>query len=33
VPVLIDAGDDLKNKLIDVKIEKGAGEQLFGTLS
>jgi len=30
VPVLIDAGDELKNKIVDVKIEKLEGNRLFG---
>ena len=30
LPVLIDAGDDLKNKIIDVKIERLEGTRLFG---
>jgi threonylcarbamoyladenosine tRNA methylthiotransferase MtaB len=32
VPVLIDAGDNLKNKIVDVKIEKHIGHHMFGTL-
>jgi threonylcarbamoyladenosine tRNA methylthiotransferase MtaB len=32
VPVLIDAGDNLKNKIVDVKIEKHIGHYMFGTL-
>ena len=32
LPVLIDAGDKLRNKLVDVKIEKQIGDQLFGAL-
>jgi hypothetical protein len=31
--VLIDAGDKLKNKIVDVKIQKLAGMKLFGFLS
>ena len=30
LPVLIDAGDKLKNKIIDVKIQKLKGMKLFG---
>ena len=30
LPVLIDAGDNLKNKIVDVKIQKLEGMQLFG---
>jgi threonylcarbamoyladenosine tRNA methylthiotransferase MtaB len=30
VPVLIDAGDELKNKIVDVKIEHLDGNKLFG---
>jgi len=30
LPVLIDAGDKLKNKIIDVKIQKLEGMKLFG---
>ena len=30
VPVLIDAGDELKNKIVDVKIEKLENNRLFG---
>ncbi len=33
LPVLIDAGDKLKNKIVDVKIQKLAGMKLFGFLS
>ena len=32
VPVLIDAGDHLKNKIVDVKIERHLGHHMFGTL-
>jgi threonylcarbamoyladenosine tRNA methylthiotransferase MtaB len=32
LPVLIDAGDKLRNKIVDVKIEKHIGDQLFGAL-
>ena len=32
VPVLIDAGDNLKNRIVDVKIEKHIGHHMFGTL-
>jgi threonylcarbamoyladenosine tRNA methylthiotransferase MtaB len=32
LPVLIDAGDKLKNKILDVKIEKLEGNKLFGNL-
>jgi threonylcarbamoyladenosine tRNA methylthiotransferase MtaB len=32
VPVLFDAGDNLKNKIVDVKIEKHIGHHMFGTL-
>ena len=32
LPVLIDVGDKLKNKIVDVKIEKHIGHQLFGTI-
>ena len=31
LPVLIDAGDNLKNKIVDVKIQKLEGMTLFGT--
>jgi threonylcarbamoyladenosine tRNA methylthiotransferase MtaB len=31
LPVLIDAGDNLKNKIVDVKIQKLEGTTLFGT--
>ena len=30
LPVLIDAGDNLKNKIVDVKIQKLEGMKLFG---
>jgi hypothetical protein len=30
LPVLIDAGDKLKNKIVDVKIQKLEGMKLFG---
>jgi threonylcarbamoyladenosine tRNA methylthiotransferase MtaB len=30
LPVLIDAGDDLKNNIVEVKIEKQEGNELFG---
>ena len=33
LPVLIDAGDKLKNKIVDVKIQKLEGMKLFGFLS
>jgi threonylcarbamoyladenosine tRNA methylthiotransferase MtaB len=33
LPVFIDGNDDLKNKIIDVKIEKIDGNKLFGVLS
>lgn len=33
LPVLIDAGDDLKNSIVNVRIEKCKGQQLFGTLT
>ena len=33
LPVLIDAGDHLKNKIVDVKIQKLEGMKLFGFLS
>ena len=33
LPVLIDAGDKLKNKIVDVKIQKMEGMKLFGFLS
>jgi tRNA A37 methylthiotransferase MiaB len=32
LPVLIDGKDELKNKIIDVKIEKLEGDKLFGVL-
>ena len=32
LPVLIDGGDMLKNKIVDVKIEKRIGRQLFGSI-
>jgi threonylcarbamoyladenosine tRNA methylthiotransferase MtaB len=32
LPALIDAGDDLKNKIVDVRIEKLEGNRLFGGL-
>jgi len=32
LPVLIDAGDELKNKIVDVGIERLEGNRLFGTL-
>jgi len=31
LPVLIDAGDSLKNKIVDVKIQRLEGMTLFGT--
>jgi threonylcarbamoyladenosine tRNA methylthiotransferase MtaB len=31
LPVLLDAGDNLKNKIVDVKIQKMEGMKLFGT--
>jgi threonylcarbamoyladenosine tRNA methylthiotransferase MtaB len=31
LPVLIDGGDELINEIVDVKIEKFTGQQLFGT--
>jgi len=31
LPVLIDAGDQLKNKIVDVKIERLEGHKLYGT--
>jgi hypothetical protein len=30
--VLVDGGDDLQNKIVDVKIEKLAGNKLYGVL-
>ena len=33
LPVLVDAGDDLKNTIVEVRIEKLEGNQLFGKLS
>ena len=33
LPVLIEAGDKLKNKIVDVKIQKLEGMKLFGFLS
>jgi len=32
LPVLIDAGDELKNKIVDLKIERLEGNRLFGAL-
>jgi threonylcarbamoyladenosine tRNA methylthiotransferase MtaB len=32
LPVLIDGGDEQKNKIIDVAIEKLEGSQLHGTM-
>ena len=32
LPVLIDAGDHLKNKIVDVKIQKLEGVKLFGNI-
>ena len=33
LPVLIDAGDNLKNKIVDVKIQKLEGMKLFGNMA
>ena len=33
LPVLVDVGDDLKNRIVDVKIEKIVKDQLFGTVT
>ena len=32
LPVLMDAGDELKNSIVDAKIEKLEGNKLFGVL-
>ena len=32
LPVFLEGGDDQKNQMVDVKIEKFAGNQLFGKL-
>jgi threonylcarbamoyladenosine tRNA methylthiotransferase MtaB len=32
LPVLLEGGDDQKNQLVDVKIEKFVDNQLFGIL-
>jgi threonylcarbamoyladenosine tRNA methylthiotransferase MtaB len=32
LPVLIQAGDELKNKIIDVRIQKLEGKKLFGNI-
>ena len=32
LPVLLDGGDELKNKVVDVRVERLEGNRLFGAL-